>query len=98
MAQSKLEKLAKILQRKIDEGQINYTIPDMWNAWNYQGVELRKIPSQELLVNPYRFYFSSIIKNKYLTESTRQLNRDSLYLKLFGKRRGEDYSFFMRLI
>jgi len=62
MAQSKLEKLAKILQRKIDEGQINYTIPDMWNAWNYQGVELRKIPSQELLVNPYRFYSTLILE------------------------------------
>ncbi|HPJ24120.1 MAG TPA: alpha-amylase family glycosyl hydrolase, partial [Bacillota bacterium] len=56
MAQTKLEKLARILKSKVDKGFINYAIPDLWNAWNYQGPEMRKIPSQELLVNPYRFY------------------------------------------
>ncbi len=60
MAQTKLEKLAGILKRKIDQGNINYVIPDLWNAWNYNGPEMRRIPSQELLVNPYRFYSTLI--------------------------------------
>ena len=66
MAISKLEKLANTLKRKIAQGHINYVIPDMWNAWNYQGEELRKIPSQELLVNPYQFY-STLIEEYFLT-------------------------------
>lgn len=64
MPLSKIEKLRNILMRKIDQGKINYTVPDLWNAWDYQGEEMRKLPSQELLVNPYRF-FSSVI-DKYI--------------------------------
>jgi glycosidase len=68
MALLKLEKLGKILKKNIDKGNINYAIPDLWNAWDYQGPEVRKIPSQELLVNPYRFYseviYSYILPNK----------------------------------
>jgi len=60
MALSKIEKLRNILARKISQGNINYAVPDLWNAWDYQGEELKKIPSQELLVNPYRFYSSLI--------------------------------------
>lgn len=51
-----LTKLYKILSKKINKGHINYTVPDIWNAWNYDGEEMRKLPSNELLVNPYRFY------------------------------------------
>ena len=64
MALTKLEKLSKILSKKIINGNINYVVPDLWNAWDYKGSELRKIPSQELLVNPYRF-FSELI-DKYI--------------------------------
>jgi hypothetical protein len=39
MALSKLEKLRNVLQRKIDSGNINYAIPDLWNAWDYDGTE-----------------------------------------------------------
>jgi hypothetical protein len=65
MALSKLEKLSKVLIRKIKKGNINYVIPDLWNAWDYKGSELRKVPSQELLVNPYKF-FSSLIDDYIL--------------------------------
>jgi len=58
--QSKLLKLKNLLQKNIDKGSINYVVPDIWNAWDYQGEELRKMPSGELLVNPYRFYASVI--------------------------------------
>jgi len=54
MAKSKLEKLGTILSKQIKKGHINYCVPDLWNTWDYQGHELRKIPSQELLVNPYQ--------------------------------------------
>lgn len=76
MPLSKIEKLRNILIRKIDQGRINYAIPDMWNAWDYQGEEMRKIPSQELLVNPYRFY-ASVIDNYILPNKVNEKN----YLK-----------------
>ncbi|MDY0024264.1 MAG: hypothetical protein RBR66_04980 [Candidatus Izemoplasmatales bacterium] len=64
MPLTKIEKLRNILNRKIDQGKINYAVPDMWNAWDYQGEEMKKIPSNELLVNPYRFY--SEVIDKYI--------------------------------
>lgn len=73
MAQSKLEKLAGILKSKMDQGAINYAVPDLWNAWNYTGEEMRKIPSQELLVNPYRFY-ANLIENVILTHKEAKTN------------------------
>lgn len=60
MAESKLKKLQKTLEAKIASGRINYTVPDLWNAWDYDGDEMRRIPSGELLVNPYRFFYSVI--------------------------------------
>ncbi|MBU1144607.1 MAG: alpha-amylase [Firmicutes bacterium] len=65
MAQSKLSLLYNILSNKIHLGKINYVVPDIWNAWDYQGEELRKLPSGEILVNPYRFY-SEIISSYIL--------------------------------
>lgn len=73
MAISKLEKLSKILARKVKKGNINYAIPDLWNAWNYQGEEMRKIPSKEILVNPYSFYSGLI--NDYILPN-KQKNKD----------------------
>lgn len=60
MPLSKIEKLRNVLYKNIKKGQINYVVPDLWNAWDYQGEEAKKLPSQELLVNPYNFYFSII--------------------------------------
>lgn len=57
---SKLLTLQSLLEKKIPQGSINYVVPDIWNAWDYSGEELRKLPSGELLVNPYRFYSSVI--------------------------------------
>ena len=73
---SKIEKLRNILASKIDQGKINYAVPDLWNAWDYQGEEARKIPSQELLVNPYRFYASVI--DDYILPNKKE---DTNYLK-----------------
>ncbi len=68
-----LEKLYDILNKKIPQGHINYVVPDLWNAWDYTGDELRRLPSQELLVNPYSFY-SKLIKDIYLNFADKRRN------------------------
>ncbi len=60
MVTSILEKLKSVLSCKVESGNINYVVPDLWNAWDYSGNEMRKLPSNELLVNPYQFYLSVI--------------------------------------
>lgn len=62
MATKALQKLYHALQKRIPNGHINYVVPDLWNAWDYEGEECRRLPSNELLVNPYRFYASAIAK------------------------------------
>ncbi len=80
MAMSKLEKLLNVLEKKIDKGRVNYVVPDLWNAWDYSGEECRKLPSNELLVNPYRFY-SEVIKSYILPKKAK--NKD--YQKSLSK-------------
>jgi glycosidase len=60
---SKLQELLDILDQQVlaTASQIfNYTVPDLWNCFDYQGEELRKTPWGELVVNPYRFYRDAI--------------------------------------
>jgi glycosidase len=71
-----LEKLYHILDNKSDQGKINYVVPDLWNAWDYQGDDIRRLPSQEFLVNPYNFY-AKLIKDIYLEFADKRRN----YLK-----------------
>ncbi|MDA3932339.1 MAG: alpha-amylase family glycosyl hydrolase [Tenericutes bacterium] len=68
-----LEKLYHILNEKVDQGHMNYVVPDLWNAWNYTGEELRRLPSQELLVNPFSFY-ATLIKEVYLDLADKRKN------------------------
>ncbi len=71
--ESKLKKLHKILKGQIHQGNINYVVPDIWNAWDYAGQEMRRMPSGELLVNPYRFY-SSVIEQNILPNASPKKN------------------------
>ena len=73
MRKGKLEKLAKVLENKIALGRINYVVPDIWNAWDYDGPELRRLPSEELLVNPYRF-FATLIRERILIHKAPNTN------------------------
>ncbi|WP_306599740.1 hypothetical protein [Geothrix sp. 21YS21S-2] len=60
---SKLLELLRILDDRVagTKGQVfNYTVPDLWNCFDYQGEELRKTPWGELVVNPYSFYRDAI--------------------------------------
>ncbi|MCF7924595.1 MAG: alpha-amylase [Candidatus Izimaplasma sp.] len=75
MEELKLIKLNNILKSQIDNGRINYVVPDLWNAWDYNGEELRKLPSNELLINPYRFY-SKLIEEYLLPKSNPNINYD----------------------
>lgn len=73
MANTLLERLQKRLEQQIPKGRLNYVVPDLWNAWDYDGEELRRMKDGNLLVNPYRFY-SSVIKNRILPN--RQKDKD----------------------
>ena len=73
MTKLKLKKLNKILKSQINQGRINYVIPDLWNVWDYDGEELRKLPNNELLINPYRF-FSKLIEDFYLPKQKPNTN------------------------
>ena len=60
---SKLQELSDLLEARAQAtaGLIfNYTVPDLWNCFDYQGKDLRKTPWGELVVNPYNFYRSAI--------------------------------------
>ncbi len=59
---SKLTTLMKLLKKKVPQGKkiAGYTVPDMWNCFDYSGKEL-KIAAEGLLeVNPYQFYHDAI--------------------------------------
>lgn len=88
--QNKLLKLQSILEKKISLGSINYVVPDIWNAWDYEGEELRKMPSGELLVNPYRFY-SSVIRQYILPKSNPKTDYSKSLSKIEKKKHEKDY-------
>jgi len=83
MSSSKLAKLLAILESKIPGGDINYVVPDIWNAWGYSGQELRRLPSGELLVNPYRFY-AAVIADRIMPDADLRKN----YARSLSKVRG----------
>lgn len=65
MSQMKLEALLDILENTEDTRIFNYTVPDLWNCFNYDRAKYIKTPSNELMVNPYQFY-ASVIKDYIL--------------------------------
>lgn len=78
MKQLMIEKLLKTLQRNKDTQIYNYTIPDLWNCFDYDKSKFIKTPSNELIVNPYDFY-SSVIKDFILPNKKENINyQDSL--------------------
>ncbi|MCD6482117.1 MAG: hypothetical protein J7K80_00075, partial [Candidatus Izimaplasma sp.] len=65
MKQLMLEKLLKVLNTNKGHEIYNYTVPDLWNCFDYNPTKFIKTPSNELIVNPYDFY-SSVIKDYIL--------------------------------
>ncbi|MFH0993205.1 MAG: alpha-amylase, partial [bacterium] len=90
MSSSKLAKLLAVLESRIPDGAINYVVPDIWNAWDYAGPELRRLPSGELLVNPYRFY-AAVIAEKIIPAADGRKNYAFSLSKVLGKKAKKGY-------
>ena len=68
-----LQKLLKTLQSKQNSKILNYTVPDLWNCFDYDPNKFIKVNTNELMVNPFDFY-ASVIKDYILPKS--KDNRD----------------------
>lgn len=56
MAQTTLHRLLDVLKHTTDHRPFNYTVPDLWNCFDYDSNHFIKTPGNELMVNPYAFY------------------------------------------
>ncbi len=74
-----LHKLLANLKKKARGTKIfNYTIPDLWNVWGYDGEEKVELRNGELIVNPYKFY-SKLIEDYILPKANKSVDY-SLFL------------------
>ena len=74
MRESKLQKLLHTLRKHDQKNDVyNYVVPDLWNAWNYQGEEMVRTSWGELIVNPYNFY-SEVIESYILPKAKENVN------------------------
>lgn len=72
--ESKLQKLLHTLRKHDQKNDVyNYVVPDLWNAWNYQGEEMVRTSWGELIVNPYNFY-SEVIESYILPKAKENVN------------------------
>ncbi len=60
-----LEKLLQVLEQNKGNEVFNYTVPDLWNCFDYDEHKMIKTLSNELIVNPFDFY-ASVIKDYIL--------------------------------
>jgi len=60
MENLKLTKLLKALEQHQDPMIYNYTIPDVWNCFDYNPEQFIATKDHELMVDPYQFYASVI--------------------------------------
>ena len=74
MRGSKLKKLLDVLKGHDHKNETyNYAIPDLWNAWGYEGEEMVRTSWGELIVNPYHFY-SDVIESFILPKAKDEIN------------------------
>ncbi len=73
MSELILTKLLKVLEEKQGETIYNYTVPDLWNCFDYSSDKYIKTPSNELMVDPFDFY-ASVIKDYILPNTKENLN------------------------
>jgi glycosidase len=52
----KIEKLSHVLKTLKPSHGFNYTVPDLWNCFDYPTDAMIKTKNHELMVNPYDFY------------------------------------------
>lgn len=78
MEQLMLQKLLESLDKNKGDNIFNYTVPDLWNCFDYDKSKFVKTTTNELIVNPYNFY-SSVIKDYILPHKKDNQNyQDSL--------------------
>ncbi len=83
-----LNKLLKTLEEKKDKQILNYTVPDLWNCFDYNPEKFIRTNTNELMVNPYDFY-SSVIKDYILPNAEKGTNyHESLSSKKTLPKRG----------
>ena len=71
---SKLKQLLEILKQQTNNLSVyNYVVPDLWNAWNYDGDEMVRTSWGEIMVNPYNFY-SRVIESYILPKAKEGVN------------------------
>jgi glycosidase len=80
---SKLEKLLHVLTENKDNKIYNYTVPDLWNCFDYNVKQYTKTPTNELMVNPFDFY-SSVIRDYILPKRKSGYNYNNSISKYSG--------------
>ncbi|TVP96919.1 MAG: alpha-amylase [Acholeplasmatales bacterium] len=65
MPSLKLEKLRDTLRALKGLDRVNYTIPDVWNCFDYEGPLNINTPDHQIMVNPADFY-ASLIETVFL--------------------------------
>jgi len=73
MSNLKLNKLLDTLKAKKGKQIYNYTVPDLWNCFDYNPEKFTKTPSNELMVDPYDFY-ASVIEDYILPNYNEKLD------------------------
>lgn len=67
--ESQLKRLLEILNKNNNKTNVfNYVVPDLWNAWGYDGEEVLRTSWGEMMVNPYNFY-SRVIESYILPKA-----------------------------
>ena len=90
MKQLMLEKLLKVLNTNKGHEIYNYTVPDLWNCFDYNPAKFVKTPSNELIVNPYDFY-SSVIKDYILPKKRTKINYQNAISLSSSKKHPKSY-------
>lgn len=73
MKQSNLTKLLEVLSNNEDTHVYNYTVPDIWNCFDYNPDKIIGLKNHELLIEPYDFY-ASVIRDFILPEKNNNLD------------------------
>ncbi|MCF7925559.1 MAG: alpha-amylase [Candidatus Izimaplasma sp.] len=84
MSQLYLEKVRDVLKNKKSSMVFNYTVPDLWNCFDYSKEKFIKTPDHELIVNPYDF-FQSLIDNYLLPKKKSNIDYLQSYAKLTNR-------------
>jgi len=68
-----LLKLLHALEQHKDTMIYNYTVPDIWNCFDYDPTQIIAVKDHELLVDPYHFY-ASVIRDFILPKQQQSLH------------------------